>query len=97
MGLGSGIRKKPIPDPGSRGQKGTGSRIRIRNTARPGIEPGLPASLHSNKELFKQLMLLLFGTSVSSVSKFYANCLHSRIKCALSLIKISTGIILNFL
>ncbi len=28
----SGIRKKPIPDPGSRGQKGTGSRIRIRNT-----------------------------------------------------------------
>ena len=30
--LGSGIRKKPIPDPGSRGQKGTGSRIRIRNT-----------------------------------------------------------------
>jgi hypothetical protein len=26
------IRKKPIPDPGSRGQKGTGSRIRIRNT-----------------------------------------------------------------
>ncbi len=31
---GSGIRKKPIPDPGSRGQKGTGSQIRIRNTAR---------------------------------------------------------------
>ncbi len=28
----STIRKKPIPDPGSRGQKGTGSRIRIRNT-----------------------------------------------------------------
>ncbi len=24
---GSGIRKKPIPDPGSRGQKGTGSGI----------------------------------------------------------------------
>ena len=39
MGLGSGIRdprsgirKKPIPDPGSKSQKGTGSRIRIRNT-----------------------------------------------------------------
>ncbi len=32
MGLGSEIRKKPIPDPGSRGQKGTGSRIRILNT-----------------------------------------------------------------
>jgi hypothetical protein len=31
---GSEIRdpKKPIPDPGSRGQKGTGSRIRISNT-----------------------------------------------------------------
>jgi hypothetical protein len=27
-----GSGKKPIPDPGSRGQKGTGSRIRIRNT-----------------------------------------------------------------
>jgi hypothetical protein len=31
---GFGIRNKPIPDPGSRGQKGTGSRIRIRNTAK---------------------------------------------------------------
>ncbi len=30
---GSEIRKKPIPDPGSSGQKGTGSRLRIRNTA----------------------------------------------------------------
>ncbi len=32
---GSEIRKKPIPDPGSRGQKAPdpGSRIRIRNTA----------------------------------------------------------------
>jgi hypothetical protein len=30
---GSGIWKKPIPDPGgSRAQKGTGSRIRIRKT-----------------------------------------------------------------
>jgi hypothetical protein len=26
--LGFAIRKKPIPDPGSRGQEGTGSRIR---------------------------------------------------------------------
>jgi hypothetical protein len=34
MGLGSEIRdpEKHIPDPGSRGQKGTGSRIRIRTT-----------------------------------------------------------------
>jgi hypothetical protein len=31
---GSEIRKNPIPDPGSRGQKGTGSRIRICNTDR---------------------------------------------------------------
>jgi hypothetical protein len=30
--VGSGIRKKPIPDPGLGGQKGTGSRIQIRNT-----------------------------------------------------------------
>jgi hypothetical protein len=34
----SGIRRKPIPDPGPRGQKGTGSRIRIRNTA-PRLDP----------------------------------------------------------
>ncbi len=38
MGFRSGIRdpgfgNKPIPDPGSRGQKGNGSRIQIRNTA----------------------------------------------------------------
>jgi hypothetical protein len=40
MGLGSGIREKPIPDPGSgsRGQKGIGSRIRIRNTAHVGFQ-----------------------------------------------------------
>ncbi len=31
---GSVIRKKPIPDPGSRDKKSTGSRIRIRNTAK---------------------------------------------------------------
>jgi 2-iminoacetate synthase ThiH len=33
MGLGSGIREKPITVPGSRGQKVTGSWIRIHNTA----------------------------------------------------------------
>jgi hypothetical protein len=34
MGLGSGIRKKPIPDPGPGVKKApdAGSRIRIRNT-----------------------------------------------------------------
>jgi hypothetical protein len=38
MGLGSGIRKKPILDLGSRGQKGTGSRIRINNTVKSAIK-----------------------------------------------------------
>jgi hypothetical protein len=28
------LNKIPIPDPGSRGQKGSGSRIRIRNTGK---------------------------------------------------------------
>jgi hypothetical protein len=31
FGLGSGIRNKPIPNPGSRGQKSTGSWILIHN------------------------------------------------------------------
>ena len=41
MGLGSGIRnpEKLIPDPGSKGQKGTGSWI--RNTVRNQKEPTL--------------------------------------------------------
>jgi hypothetical protein len=39
MGLGPGSGRKPIPDPGSRGQKGTGSWI--RNTAGwPGLAQG---------------------------------------------------------
>ncbi len=38
----SGIRKKPIPDPGSRGQKGTGSRIRIRNNGENDVRLGRP-------------------------------------------------------
>jgi hypothetical protein len=37
----SGIRKKHIPDPGSRGQKGTGSRIRIRNTGKGKVNLGI--------------------------------------------------------
>ncbi len=50
--VGFGIQKKPIPDPGSGGQKGTGSRIRIRNTefnmAKPsGTFPLLPAKRYS--------------------------------------------------
>ncbi len=43
----SGIRKKTIPDPGSRGQKGTGSRIRIRNT---GIQIGFLLSSCKNRK-----------------------------------------------
>jgi hypothetical protein len=34
MSLGSGIRNKPIPDPGSRGPKDPYPGSRIRNTAR---------------------------------------------------------------
>jgi hypothetical protein len=53
MGLGSGIRKKSIPDPGSRGQKGTGSRILIRNTdldlyVDPALERRLSNSLQQD-------------------------------------------------
>jgi hypothetical protein len=47
MDLGSGIRKKPILDPGSRGQKGTGSRIRIRNTGeKPDPHPNVADPQH---------------------------------------------------
>jgi hypothetical protein len=45
---GYGIREKPIPDPGSRGQKGTGSRIRIRNTA---LRCALLEYVHEAEEL----------------------------------------------
>jgi hypothetical protein len=43
IGLGSGIRKKPIPDPGSWGQQSTGSRIPDPNTEHnyeKSLEPG---------------------------------------------------------
>ncbi len=51
MGLGSRIRdpgsgKKPIPDPGSRGQKGTV--FHALSLPPPWIEPGSPASQHIN-------------------------------------------------
>ncbi len=52
---GSGIWKKPIPDPGSRGQKGTGSRIRIRNTAYTAFTCTLKAFLkHFSRPLHKE-------------------------------------------
>jgi hypothetical protein len=46
MDLGSGIRKKPIPDPASRGQQGTGSRI--RNTADKDPDPAFQAFLRES-------------------------------------------------
>ncbi len=61
MDLGSGIRKKPIPDPGSWGQKGTGSRIRIRNTGR-GTDPRI--LLSSSKKSKKNLDSYCFVTSL---------------------------------
>jgi hypothetical protein len=48
---GSGIRKKPIPDPGSRGQKGTGSRIRIRNTVWISASENLQCQIRSPRSL----------------------------------------------
>ncbi len=51
------IWKKPIPDPGSRGQKGTGSRIRIRNTGAETRETG------------ERLPLLTVETEVNGDSK----------------------------
>jgi hypothetical protein len=48
--VGSGIWKKPIPDPGSRGQKGTGSRIRIRNTALEVLVSGIIIRMVAQKQ-----------------------------------------------
>ncbi len=57
MGLGSRIQKKPIPDPGSRGQKGPVSNALSLPPA--GIEPGSPVSQAGTlpKELSRQLIL----------------------------------------
>jgi hypothetical protein len=65
MGLGSGIRDPGsgknlfrIPDPGSRGQKGTGSRIRIRNTA---WMNELWKKYYKKRELLIHILFLLSG------------------------------------
>ncbi len=47
---GSEIWKKPIPDPGSRGQKGTGARIRIRNTGYCKYEFACEGKIRGNGE-----------------------------------------------
>jgi hypothetical protein len=60
----SGIRKKPIPDPGSRGQKGTGSRIRIHNTGSEvwiRIRILLSSSNYSEKILDSYCFMTSFG------------------------------------
>ncbi len=73
MALGSGIRKKPIPDPGSRGQKGPGSRI--RNTGCKNVHWILNSGLRNPKEIFTDPPICkLFVTNPVpgfSVSHFY--------------------------
>ncbi len=69
MDLGSGIRKKPIPDPGSRGQKGTGSRI--RNTGQPRYVPYTVIKLkwaHRYRDLYT--LYLLIRSDSAKVKKF---------------------------
>jgi hypothetical protein len=60
------IRKKPIPDPGSRGQKGTGSRI--RNTANRDPDP-IQIQGFSDQKLKKKITaekkLNLFGSKTT--------------------------------
>ncbi len=72
MVLGSGIRKKPIPDPGSRGQKATdpGSRIRIRNTAGRVAYPEKDSlsPLISTRCLLQLSVLPLYSPEGSSVT-----------------------------
>ncbi len=55
---GSEIRKKPIPDPGSRGQKGNGSRIRIRNTAKTANSKPVHRFGTGTVQTFRNLILL---------------------------------------
>ena len=63
MGLGSGIRIKPIPDPGSRGQKGTGSRIRIRNIGRLLFFTTAVHSLTVDKLIYSLFSALILSTA----------------------------------
>jgi hypothetical protein len=71
---GSEIRKKPIPDPGSgtRNQKGTGSRIRIRNSAfdfyHPDADPDFYLMLI---QVTKMIRIRIHNTAVISVVWIY--------------------------
>jgi len=66
MGLdpGSGIWKKPIPDPGgSRGQKGSGSRIRIRNTVLQHAQYVCPISTYTLSFVIKNCQSTVFNST----------------------------------
>ncbi len=62
----SGIRKKPIPDPGSRGQKAPnpGSRIRIRNTGTSKIQKNTSALKREHPTLQNMIFLNFSSTFV---------------------------------
>jgi hypothetical protein len=68
----SGIRKKPIPDPGSRGQKGTVSRIRIRNTVYRLKITFRPGAARIRNGLFQILILLTVGSVRIRIHKYTA-------------------------
>jgi hypothetical protein len=82
----SGIRKKPIPDPGSgpRGQKGTGSRIRIRNTGCLGVDENkdrqccrVPDPWHfgTNPDPAPDPALFVSDLHRANKKSFFSNCL----------------------
>jgi hypothetical protein len=57
--VGSGIWKKPIPDPGSGGQKGTGSRIRNTGPYFKKVQiVSIPTPLAHARQTFTSLILI---------------------------------------
>jgi hypothetical protein len=71
MGFGSGIRKKPIPDPGSRGQKGTGFRIRNTGTMDPEMDQDQVLKLRFNCNADKKYTFQKFPLYIYYVSTVY--------------------------
>jgi hypothetical protein len=61
------IRKKPIPDPGSRGQKGTGYRIRIYNTGSDTINFGSRTTLSAKTTVITSFVKPLLTNTVSAM------------------------------